>query len=170
MKKVIIKKISDIDDSDYLKIYNELDDKHKSRIKNYNSVRLKQHLASLFILKQNNICLKKIKYNENGKPYTNNINFSVSHSDEYVVVAFSNRRIGIDIEKIKDYNHLLLKYLNISDEILSNKDFFVEYTKKESLIKMLGLKLSDMNVSYNMCEYEEIYIKDYVISLCTDLL
>lgn len=169
MCKVIVRKISDIDEKDYLKICDELDDNHKKKIKNYDDTRLKQHLASLLMLQEENIDLKEIKYNENGKPIIDNINFSVSHCDEYVLLAISNKKVGIDIEKVKDYNPQLLKYLNMRNKTMSNKEFFIEYTKREALIKMLGLSLANININYNRCKYKIFYIDDYVISLCYEI-
>ena len=164
--KIFVKNIDDITDDDYNDILNKLNLNEKKRIRCFSEIRLKQYLASRILLNKNNIDINNIHYNENGKPFVDNIKFSISHCDKYVVVVFSGKNIGIDIEKVKDYNHNILKILKLKENTISNRKFFVEYTRREALIKMLGLKLSDMNIDYDSCRYKSFIVNDYVISIC----
>lgn len=109
-----------------------------------------------------------IKRNHCGKPYTDDydINFSVSHSDEYIVVAISKSRIGVDIERIKDRDYIKVarrffdhkEYKNIENI----KDFYILWTLKEAYTKMLGVNLNTRitkdNINgegYNIIHYDK---------------
>lgn len=97
------------------------------------------------------------KYGEYGKPqygFDTSINFNVSHSGSYIVIAFvKNSDIGVDIEKIKiDFD--LLKIADnffSADEVdtlrrLSKNEqvcgFYRCWTRKESFIKAKSLGLT----------------------------
>lgn len=103
-------------------------------------------LLKNILKKEYNIDDYTITHNENGKPYLNNINdiyFNISHSDKYLVIVISNKKIGVDIEKIKKYNTKINDILNIKPR--NNEEFFEYWTKKEALIKLKGLSLKDIN-------------------------
>lgn len=73
-------------------------------------------LLKSILKKDYNISNCTIKYNKNGKPYLddiNNIYFSMSHSDKYLVIVISNKEIGVDIEEVKKYNTKINDILNI---------------------------------------------------------
>lgn len=93
----------------------------------------------------------EIKKTENGKPYIENCpyHFNVSHSGELVMVAVSDKPIGIDVEKITDRD-----YKKISERFFHEKErervgsllgFYVLWTKKESFIKYYGKTLSEIS-------------------------
>ena len=44
----------------------------------------------------------------NIKPYLDNININISHSDDYYLLVASNYEI-VDIERVKNYNPSILK-------------------------------------------------------------
>lgn len=73
----------------------------------------------------------------NGKPHlkTREKFFSLSHSGEYVVLAFSDNECGIDIEQIKDRD-----YKAIAERMKFNaktlEDFYKEWTKYEAEYKL----------------------------------
>ena len=100
----------------------------------------------------------KFSYNEFGKPslhksMNNQINFNVSHSGRFGMIAFNRyHRIGVDIELIKT-----IDFFNIANSVFSTKEieellltekehqsefFYCGWTRKESFIKALGLGLS----------------------------
>lgn len=103
-------------------------------------------------------------YNYNGKPYLKNSNiyFSISHSIDKVACVISDKIIGLDIEKIRDYDINLNKELKINAN--NNRDFFINYTKKEAYLKKNGLALKDI---YNIVPSNTItkVIDNYVISI-----
>ncbi len=98
----------------------------------------------------------QFEYSEYGKPYLKNadIHFNISHSNEYVLYAFSkNRRLGIDVEFCKPN----IDFLSLSKEICTEKEyhllssfssdeqmhaFYQYWTYKEAIVKALGLGLS----------------------------
>jgi len=111
----------------------------------------------------------EISYGKNGKPYLKNhpkIHFNVSHSGGYVVCAVADVELGIDVERVRDYN------LRIAERYFSNSEladllalegdsrrdyFFTLWTIKESYLKALGhgltKSLSSFTVSGNNIGY-----------------
>src|SRR5574344_3028359 len=85
-----------------------------------------------------------IKKNSNGKPIILNSKyyFSVTHSGNYTLLVVADKPIGIDMELIRDYDHRLLKILNLKS--MSTYDFFKEWTRREAIIKRNDLKLGDI--------------------------
>lgn len=76
--------------------------------------------------------------------------FNISHSGEYVVLAVSDKRIGIDIERIKPIDLELSKDVFHDREIAylqqgrqkKQERFFEIWTLKEAFVKMIGEGLS----------------------------
>jgi 4'-phosphopantetheinyl transferase len=99
---------------------------------------------------------------EHGKPYLKNnsggsdfkLQFNISHSKDYSVLAFTkDREIGVDIEKIDEKS-----YLELADRFFSKKEkkllhahdsdieavklgFYRLWTRKEAYLKAIGLGL-----------------------------
>jgi 4'-phosphopantetheinyl transferase len=84
------------------------------------------------------------------KPKIKNFDFNISHSGDYVAIAISNKKIGVDIEKIKPLDLEIaesyftpkeLSYIkgNTKDKLTS---FYKIWTLKESYIKAIGKGLS----------------------------
>ena len=90
----------------------------------------------------------KIEYSEHGKPHctSHDVQFSVSHSGEYVICAADDKRIGADIEKIKAVPETLVKKIFNKKEALwvgdSPERFFEVWTAKEAYLKLIGLGVS----------------------------
>lgn len=94
-----------------------------------------------------------IEYTENGKPTVTGINFSISHSKNILVQAFSfTGKIGIDVEHInfkRNYLKLAKRYFNEEEyhylKSLSGKDaplqFYQLWTAKEAVCKAQGGRL-----------------------------
>lgn len=117
-----------------------------------------------YVLMMENIH-SEIVYNEYGKPYFRNekINFNISHSGDYVVLAISDNEIGIDVQKINAMNDLELdrlvrriyndndyNYFYINDYIT----FFQVWTIKEGYMKAIGLGLIN-NIRDIVVDYEK---------------
>ena len=104
--KYIVKNINDIDKTILDNFYNNIYEIKRNRIKkdNYLSIYAEYLLSEL--LKEYNIDYNDITIleNEYGKPYIkdNNIYYSISHSNEYVIVCINDSPIGIDIQLIKN--------------------------------------------------------------------
>lgn len=90
----------------------------------------------------------KIEYSEHGKPHctSHDVQFSVSHSGEYVICAADSKRVGADIEKIKSVPETLVKKIFNKKEAQwvgdSPERFFEIWTAKEAYLKLIGLGVS----------------------------
>ena len=135
-------------------------------------------------------------YNQFGKPFMNHMNdflFNISHSGNWVVIAYGSTEVGIDIEKI------LLENDNIADQFFTEEEntfihkvpgeekarFTQIWTLKESYIKYLGTGLSTRLDSFSVNSLSGIIINqegriqkdlilksylfdtDYYLSICS---
>jgi 4'-phosphopantetheinyl transferase len=95
--------------------------------------------------------------NQFGKPYApgSGIYFNLSHGGDYVVLAVSEREIGVDIEPIGDGNNADMFRAFTNDERVwmksqSGNDVFCRlWTAKESIMKATGKGLSLPPESFN---------------------
>ena len=89
-----------------------------------------------------------IEVTSSGKPYlANGPFFNVSHSGEYIVlVAYKDRDVGVDIEKINENRLDGIRFvLNQEEKSISDADtLFQIWSNKESLIKCLSTGLKDI--------------------------
>ena len=129
---------------------------HKPRCQSLASTLLiKKAIKDTLGLTENSFQIKRTKMN---RPYieTNekiNIDFNISHSNEWVVCAIALiGKIGIDIEEIVPID------INIAKEFLSNEEwkylsiyqgekvklFYKFWTLKESLLKAVGIGINDL--------------------------
>lgn len=103
--------------------------------------------------------LRLIK-NSNGKLYFANedIYFNISHSNEIVACGISDKEIGIDIEKMRKYNPLVVKRFFHEDEYKflqsiekDKQDFYFTklWTMKEAIVKNRGEALALNLKKYN---------------------
>lgn len=134
-------------------------------------------LAELLIKKTivEKLGLREVTINRNkyGKPYirgAKDFHFNISHSGHYVVIAVSERKVGIDIErKVKvDYR--------IAERFFSNKEareilvsseederidaFYRIWTLKESYVKAIGKGLTIPFSSFEFTFGNKIKVKD----------
>jgi 4'-phosphopantetheinyl transferase len=98
----------------------------------------------------------KVQFAQNtyGKPFVNNLEFNLSHSNDLVLLAFSHSRpIGVDIEQVRsnlDYEGIARKnFSQAENKILHSlsgtpklRAFFEIWTMKEACIKAVGKGLS----------------------------
>lgn len=141
------------------KIHNYKLEKYKNYILSEDKNRcLYGELLINYILKKNfnqSYFNKKIFLSSYGKPYlvNSNFHFNISHSGNWVVCCVSKQQIGIDIEKVTNFN-----WKNISSRFFSESEnkyitnssnpihsFFRFWTMKESFIKYHGISL-DSNI------------------------
>jgi len=137
----------------------------------------------------------EILKNDAGKPYVKGyiIYFNISHAGDFVVCAFSQQEIGIDIEQIKEIDLNIARrffhqqeYEDLQAQKKQNQlDYFYSlWTLKESYIKWLGTGLStpldsfcfhimDKNISCVdnarkvMPFFKQFFIKNYKLSVCS---
>lgn len=103
-----------------------------------------------------------IIYNKFGKPYLNNISdfsYNLSHSGKWVVIAYGNSEVGIDVEEIftgKDYNidnYFAADekiYIRSANDLEKSKRFTQIWTLKESYLKYSGTGLSTKLDSFSV--------------------
>ena len=97
--------------------------------------------------------LEKIEFQKNGKPILPGVHFNISHSDHQVICGFSKEgQIGVDLEKINpinfdDFSAIFSEkeWLTIHGADDPMRTFYWFWTRKESIIKALGLTLSYLN-------------------------
>lgn len=91
----------------------------------------------------------QIRYGENGKPYMDGLFFNLSHSEERVMCAVSDREVGCDVEKVTDIELEIARrffygteYQRIAAQTALEAQcdmFFRLWTLKESFMKATGL-------------------------------
>lgn len=96
-----------------------------------------------------NVAFRKNLY---GKPYLiehPEVNFSISHCKGMVACGIYHKPLGIDVEEIRNFNWTVAKKVCSEEElqIIANsirpeKEFFIYWTLKESLVKAVGVGLS----------------------------
>ena len=97
--------------------------------------------------------LRSVKYGPYNRPFFEHsaFDFNISHAGEYAVCAGTlNNRVGIDIEMIKEINVLDFKNCFTKTEWdLIRRDkkrgevFYETWTKKEAVLKSIGMGLHD---------------------------
>lgn len=100
---------------------------------------LRSLLSSYFA---NLVSTEELKKTANGKPYyENGPFFNISHSGKYVIIALSNKEVGVDIEENvqKDFSSLLRLFNEAEAKMIKeHADFYYLWCAKESLIKCMG--------------------------------
>ncbi|MFT4664112.1 MAG: 4'-phosphopantetheinyl transferase [Polaribacter sp.] len=94
--------------------------------------------------------LSKIQYQENGKPQLDGVYFNISHSDHRVVCVLSTEgEIGVDVEVrgtielesfVNYFTETEWSDINEADDPIGR--FYFYWTRKEAVIKALGVTLS----------------------------
>lgn len=93
----------------------------------------------------------ELKHHESGKPYIKEANhISISHSKDYIAIAYGEENIGIDIEQAHE------KLLKLIPRILSESELtqFQQNPTTENACKMWGIKesvlkyIGDKNLNY----------------------
>lgn len=178
----------------FAEYYKQMPVSRKEKIDNkkQNSDKLRSLAAGILLNKvflDNGYNLSEVEVycNQHGKPYAGvNFYFNISHSGDKVICAVCNKEIGCDIEKIRDINESLIarcfteKEQSIIDDEIK---FFRLWTAKESLLKAMGIGITEklksfelyvknnklLSIKYDNINYsfKELYIlKDYSITIC----
>ena len=129
----------------------------------------------------NNVEIVKNSY---GKPYIKNINnffFNISHSAKWVIVAYGDDEVGVDIEKIecsesskkiaeRFFTEEEINYV-YNENIFSHEKFYEVWTGKEAYLKYVGVGISKALDSVNTIHLKEeglkgkIFKDDYYLSV-----
>ena len=94
--------------------------------------------------------LDKILYQKDAKPFLEDVFFNISHSENLVVCVLSIKgAVGIDVEKEKPVTLKNFKpwftdreWTDINNAPFPIRKFYWYWTRKESIIKALGVNLS----------------------------
>lgn len=127
------------------KLYSNMDRK----LSLYAQVAVKLIVQKNFGININDIVIVN---DELGKPYIEgheDIFFNISHTHNVIAIAFSDNKVGVDIEKITENSLEIAKrfFTEKENEYITNisidpmKGFLEIWTKKEAFIKYLGLGL-----------------------------
>ena len=102
----------------------------------------------------------KIRYHENGQPYLEPFDkfVSVSHSFPYAVLAISEKKIGVDIEQVKDrIDKIKHKFLNPKEiDWLNRTESGIEHLTAIWCIKEALFKIH----SSKQWSFKEFYVVD----------
>jgi len=118
--------------------------------------------------------IENIVYSESGKPSFTNLNFSISHSNGYVVLFFGTVfQVGIDIEKRSNIDLALFKNLftdkewnDIIQDEIPLKKFYWFWVRKEALLKAVGCTLKEIRElevfeDYGIYKEQHFYFKAF---------
>ena len=99
-------------------------------------------IGSTFLIMQT-VSWQKVYFGKYGKPLAYGKNFNVSHSGNYVVLAESEKSIGVDIEELKDditADLIEVGFTKREKGWIGNSHirFYILWTRKESLLKCVG--------------------------------
>ncbi len=188
MTKIIYKKIGKFKEKEIYEKINHFPVEVKNYILNKKNLedkikRLEAYLIIINFLKDTNIYKEMPVYNlVNGKIYLKNYDvfISISHKLNFLVVAFSNNEIGVDVEDVCYIKDDLMKYvLNINEyeKVIKSDNKFLEFkkiwTKKESYLKMLSIglvyNLKTILDDKNQCKFETFVFENHVITTCEKL-
>ena len=147
----------------------------------YAELLVRQHACRTLKISESDIIFEQ---NEYGKPFLKNhtgFHFNVAHTHNAIVAAFSDSPVGVDVERVRDFDPAIAKrffMLQELDYILQASDqskaFYEIWTKKEAYIKYLGRGLSVALNSFNVLDTKinnMIASKEqygYITSLCGD--
>ena len=97
---------------------------------------------------------------QNWKPWFNFIDwvytyedmyYTTSHSDDFLMVAIDNKKVAVDIECIHSRDVSLLRNIKIPNSTYSKREnFYIQRSAKECLVKFLNLTsdaMKDMKIS-----------------------
>lgn len=146
-----------------------------------------------YVSKLHGVTSYHLAYGKNGKPFFSDIPdcfFNISHSEEYLSLAWSCKEIGVDIEQMRKtlpkspermFSQRDFSFFQKQSEEQKQICFFHLWTRKESFIKLHGdnvfqkareisvtdgtdlLSVMDNPFAYfHTCQW-----KDYIISVCT---
>ena len=113
-----------------------------------------------------------INRTENGKPYTNGVEFSISHTDGLTVCAVSDNPVGVDCEKVRAVNskeRILARFTKEMSENISDKEFLRKWTAFESRIKYFGEKIADCPSVFAKKIYTQTFeLNRFIVSVSSE--
>lgn len=134
-------------------------------------------------LHQINVSKYEVEVSEKGKPSFKDcpLQFSLSHSGTYVLVAISSSPVGADIQEMRDFNDKMINYISDEDDLKyidSQNDkrdaFYKVWTFKEALVKKSGegfsTQIKKIKIDYRSNQlFEYNLIPNYKIAIASEL-
>ena len=125
-------------------------DEVEKALKKSNPSKRAESLAGLYLLsRMADLSCGTVKRTQNGRPYidSSSFDFSISHSEDLAICAVGSKRVGADIEKIREicnrsklakryFCEPEIEYINSSAD--PNEAFFRIWTRKEAYLKYTG--------------------------------
>lgn len=109
-----------------------------------------------------------LNYNEYGKPFFEEFEFSISHSDQYIAVGISKSKIGVDVQKINS-NIDVIKFaskINCSEELIA---VYKRFSSLEAYYKKIGCGLKPSLLKNKVeIQHQEIIDGKYMFTICSD--
>lgn len=186
MIRIVCIDISSADERTYRSLYEKASHARKLRADRYlrQEDKLRCVTAAALLKKVLGADEDQIVKNEYGKPYLRerrDIHYNLSHSGSYVVLAWGNSEVGVDVQKHDPAvnTEAIGKRFFAQDELLyarqAPRHFYEIWTKKESFIKYTGKGLHDDLRSFsalipetNIRYFYRMLGTDYSLSLCTE--
>ncbi len=114
----------------------------------------------------------EIKKTKNGKPFSDGLFFSLSHTDGLTVCAVSDKNIGIDAEKIrsvKNGERIVKRFFGKCEKNLTDEAFLCMWTQFESKVKFFGEKITSCEKAKTKEVYNEtFFIGGHIISVSAE--
>lgn len=104
---------------------------------------------SRILFKHYSYDLIDISFSENRRPFIvgNPFYFSISYSEEQIMIVISDKNVACDIESIKRVEKGIKKLLNLDN--LSDLEFLIKFSQQEALIKLNFDALKNLKKKYN---------------------
>ena len=193
MSDVICVDISSMTVEDYRRLYAQAQPNRQERAAQYprqadkNRCITADALLRYAVSQRLGLCQFTVGADFNGKPYLPDhpdFHFNLSHSGRYVVIAYGDCPLGVDIQQMdpqRNYAQLAQRhYTPAEQEFLCDRPgdcridrFYQVWTAKESYLKYLGIGLRKSLNSFctvdNSLEvqFETVFLPEHCLTLCS---
>lgn len=123
---------------------------------------LRKLIASYLKVDPKEVCFSFLEFNKPVLTTYSNFKFNISHSGDYLIIGFANRwSVGVDIElmntKVDLYNLIYNTMSSVEVRSILNSGFpreifYKHWTRKEALLKGVGVGLTDRLKDINCCD------------------
>lgn len=170
-KKMALEVLSDREQDKSSRLFNQ-QDKERYVVSKYCLREILSHFLSIAPAEI------KFHFEEHHKPATLGIDFNISHTGDFILLAVSQKPIGIDVEYLNrnfDFESILdisfspneIEY--IGKPVVDTVNFYSLWTRKEALLKAVGEGISD-NLHNIECLDEQLAYHDEKFNMKTFLL
>lgn len=187
--------IENLTDAEYEKWFSLMTKDKRERVSRYKDTQRRkcsvagEKLVKEYIGKSLNISPEAllILTDKNGKPYIENcpIHFNISHCENILAYAFSDKEIGIDIEKIRPISLSVAKRffseeeqkyvfgfiptkedIKSFDDIITYEKIYRIFTLKEAICKKSGIGIKGLKEADALAYFNSSFRKDnFIISI-----